>query len=385
MRQSYKFKLYVADRNKRLDRQRIAASRIYNHCIALHKRYYRMWGEHLAESRLKKRIAFMRKHLRPDWQCLGSQAVQDVVERIERGYKLFFQSVSSRKPGKNTRRVSPPTFRKSMRYRSFTLKQAGWKIQGDGRIRIGKCAYRFHQSRHIEGSIKTVSICRDSVGDFWVVFSVMLSESVKKRTVTGKTAGFDFGLTTFLTGSDGATIQAPQPLLQTLKAIRKASRQLSRKKRNSTSRKKARLALARLHRRVSNIRRNWQFQIAAKLALTLDVICIEDLSLQGMKRLWGRKISDLGWAEFVWILDWQCNKHGSTLVKIDRFLPSSKLCSHCGHIHNGLELKDRQWVSPSCGILHDRDKNAAVNIKREGLRLFATEYEAGCRLREKAA
>ena len=136
---------------------------------------------------------------------------------------------------------------------------------------------------------------------------------------------------------------------------------------------------------VSNIRRDWQFKTALDLARTFDVLCIENLSLAGMKRLWGRKVSDLAWADFVKILAWQCKKHGSTLVKVDRFFPSSKLCSQCGHIHKELGLKDRQWECPSCDAHHDRDKNAAVNIRREGLRLFALEYESECRIREKAA
>jgi putative transposase len=192
-------------------------------------------------------------------------------------------------------------------------------------------------------------------------------------------------LTTFLVGNDGTAIQSPQPLLMVLKTLRKASRRLSSKKKGSNGRKKARLALARLHRRVANIRRDWQFKIALELARTLDVICIEDLSLAGMKALWGRKVSDLAWSNFVKILAWQCKKHGSTLVKVDRFFPSYKLCSQCGHVNEQLELKDRQWVCPSCGARHDRDKTAAVNIKREGLRLLALEHEAGCRLMEKAA
>ena len=122
------------------------------------------------------------------------------------------------------------------------------------------------------------------------------------------------------------------------------------------------------------------------------MICIEDLGLQGMKALWGRKVSDLAWDDFVKILAWQCKKHGSILLKVDRFFSSSKLCSQCGHVHKDLGLKDRQWECTSCGAYHDRDKNAAVKIRRERLRLFALDHansrglsEDGCRLREKAA
>jgi len=382
MRQAYKYKLYAADRNSRLDRQRIVACQIWNHCIALHRRYYRMFGKHRSSSRLKHRIAIMRKYLRPEWQLLGSQSVQDVIERIDRSYERFFDWCKKR----TGRRVAPPKFKKRINYRSFTLKQAGWKLLGDDHIQIGHCSYKFHNSCPVDGQIKTVSIVRDAVGEFWIVFSVLNEAIAAKQTVTGNTAGLDFGLSTFATLSDRITIQAPQPLLQLLKQLRKACHNVSRKKKGSNGRRRAKLALALLYRRIASLRRDWQFQTAAKHAKSYDVICIEDLSLQGMKALWGRKVSDLAWADFALILKWQGLKYGCTVVEVDRFFPSSKLCSHCGHIHEGLKLKDRKWSCPSCGIHHDRDANAAVNIRREGLRLFAVrQHEAGHRLREKAA
>lgn len=381
MRQAYKYKLYTADRNSRLDRQRVVACRIWNHCIALHRRYYRMWGKHLSPNRLKKHIAFLRKHVYPEWQALGSQAVQDVIERIDKAYQRFFAWCKSR----SGRRVSPPKFKKRIRYKSFTLKQAGWKLLGNDHVQIGRCSYKFYNSRDIDGHIKTVTISRDAVGDWWIVFSVKCDGEVKSRTVTGKTAGLDFGLTTFITLSTGETIKAPQPLLRLLKTLKSASRNVSRKKKGSKSRCKAVLTLARLHRRITNIRLDWMHKTARYLAETFDVICIEDLSLEGMKRLWGRKVSDIAWNQFVLILEWHCLKAGSVLVKVDRFYPSSKTCSVCGYIHEGLLLKDRSWICSKCGKRHNRDENASLNIHSEGLRIFAQQYEAGHRLRKEAA
>lgn len=378
-RQAFKYKLYHADRNRRLNRQRIAAGQIWNHCIALHKRYYRRFKNHLSQNRLKARIAFVRNHLRPEWKQLGSQAVQDVIERIERGYKLFFKAVRD----KSGRKVRPPSFKKVSRYRSFTLKQAGWKLLAPDRVKIGGTAYRFHHSRDIEGAIKTVTVSRDAVGDFWIVFSVETKETAPIRAATGRTGGFDFGLKQFLTGSDGTAIQMPQPLKTDLKRLKKARRALSRKKRGSNGRKRARKALARLHRRIADRRRDFHHKLARDLAQKFDVICIEDLCLGGMKVLWGRKVSDLGFAEFVSILEHHCRKAGKSLIKIDRYFPSSKTCSCCGHVFRELSLRDRTWPCPNCGTVHDRDHNAAVNIEREGLRLHA--HQAGHRLEEEAA
>jgi putative transposase len=379
MRQAYKFKLHHAERNRRLDRQRVVAGRIWNHCIALHRRYYRRFGEHLGQGRLKKRIAYLRNHVRPEWRILGSQALQDVIERIERGYRLFFKACKS----SSARKVRPPSFRKVARYRSFTLKQAGWNRVGPGLVKIGGAVYRFQHCRDIAGRIKTATIGRDAVGDFWITFSVETALAAPDRVATGRTAGFDFGLKRFLTGSRGVTIDMPAFLRSGLKALRKASRALSRKRRGSNGRKRARLVLARLHRRIACRRRDFHHKLARELARTHDVICIEDLNLQGMKALWGRKVSDLAFAAFVAILEHHCRKQGCVLVKIDRFSPSSKRCSNCGHVHRGLALRDRIWICPNCGGIHDRDHNAAVNIEREGMRLYARQ--AGHRLEEEAA
>ena len=378
-RQAFKYKLYHADRNRRLNRQRIAAGRIWNHCIALHKRYHRRFGKHLSQNRLMARIAYLRNHVRSDWKVLGSQAVQDVVQRIERGYKLFFKAVRD----KSGRKVRPPTFKKVSRYRSFTLKQAGWKLISPGKVKVGGCVYRFHQSRAIEGKVKTVTLGRDSVGDFWITFSVETEDTAPKQAATGRTAGFDFGLKRFLSGSDGTEVQMPQPFKADLKRLQKANRDLSRKKRGSNGRKRARKALARLHRRIANRRRDFHHKQARELVQAFDVICIEDLNLAGMKSLWGRKVSDLGFAEFVSILEHHCCKAGKSLIKIDRYFPSSKTCSCCGHNHQELSLRDRAWTCPQCGVAHDRDHNAAINIEREGLRLFA--HQAGHRLEGEAA
>ena len=378
IRQAFKFKIYNSESNRRLNTQRVIAGQIWNYCIARHKRYYRRFGKHLHQNRLKKRVAYLRNHLQPEWKQLGSQAVQDVVERIERGYQLFFLA----KKQKSNRKIAPPSFRKVSKYRSFTLKQAGWKLLDNNRVKIGKKVFRFHNSRDIEGTIKTLTIGRDAVGDYWLVFSTVRKENYPDRVATGRTAGFDFGLKQFLTG-ENSSFTMPEPLKQNLAKLTKANRNLSRRKRGSNGRKKAKRCLSLLHRRIANQRRDFHHKLARELAQTYDVICLEDLNIQGMKQRWGRKVSDLGFAEFVSILGHHCQKAGAKLIKVDRFFPSSKTCSGCGHINHSLNLRDRTWMCPECSSKIHRDKNAATNIRREGLRLHATQ--AGHCLQEKAA
>lgn len=179
---------------------------------------------------------------------------------------------------------------------------------------------------------------------------------------TGKIAGFDFGLKTFFTCSDGSSIESPQFLKQSLNDIRKASRQHSRKLKGSANRERSRKHLVRKYEDVTNQRRDWFWKLAHNLTDRFDVLCFETLSLKGMQRLWGRKICDLALGEFLPILEWVAQKKGKRIVYIDPWYPSTKTCSCCGHLLDELDLSVRRWRCPSCHAVNDRDANAAQNI-----------------------
>lgn len=365
---AFAFKLYVSKRNRHLHRQIDVAAAIWNHCIALHRRYYRLYGKHLSSARLQLHITKLKK--RPAfafWNDLGSQAIQDIAQRIDRAYRRFFDSVKARKTGQKVSRVSPPGFKKRLKYRSFTLKQAGYKFLDGNRVRIGSRTYRYFQSRDIDGDAKTLTVKRDPLGDIYICLSVETTLETVNRTATGKMAGADFGLKTFLKLSDGSDVKSPEHLKGSLKAFRKASRELSRKKKGSMNRKKAKFNLARIHRTVKHRRDAFHWETANRLCGEYDVLCLEDLSLKGMQSLWGRKVSDLGFGNFVRVLETQARKHGTRLVFVDRFYPSTKTCSFCREVNGKVTLRDRRWECPVCGTIHDRDLNAAVNLLRVGI------------------
>lgn len=358
---TYSFKLYSAKRNRKLHKTINIAGYIYNHCIALHKRYYRMFGKSLTANRLKTHLTKLKKIEKYSfWNQVGSQSIQDIAERIDKGYKLFFRNL------KHKIRTAPPSFKKVRKYKSFTLKQAGYKYAGGNSVVIQGQKYKFHKSRDIEGKIKTVTIKRDALGDIYIFFVCEQESSNQVMARTGKSVGFDFGLKTFLKASDEKDIESPLFFKQNRNTIQKANRNLSRKQKGSNNRKRARLALASLHKRIANQRKDFHFKLAGNLAGEYATICIEDLNLKAMQKLWGRKISDLGFSDFVKILEYQASKTGSQIVKIPRFYPSSKTCSACGFVLEELPLKVRQWTCSNCGAEHDRDKNAAVNILRVG-------------------
>ena len=361
---TYKYKLYRNKKLRHLNQLIELHSEVYNYCIALHKRYYKMYHKYLPANELKKHLTKVKKRAdKARWNELGSQSIQDVVERIDRSYKAFFKAKKEHRRGRH----GAPRFKKRTKYTSFTLKQAGYQFHDVNHITILGKDYKYVAHRPFVGTVKTVTVKRDACGDYWlcVVCSREVPDLVPRK---GEAIGYDFGLKTFLTGSDGNCIESPRFFEANAYRLRSAQQELSRKKSGSNNRGRARLAVARTHRNTKNRRTDWFFKTAYRIAQSYADVCVEDLNMDGMKRLWGRKVSDYSFSEFVNILDYELRKSGGRLHMVDRFFPSSKTCSHCGHVVDDLPLSVREWDCPSCHHHLDRDINAAINILTEGMR-----------------
>jgi putative transposase len=293
------------------------------------------------------------------WNQLGSQAIQDITDRIDKAYKLFFRN---RKHGIKS---GTPNFKKRRNYKSFTLKQAGYKLLEDNRIKIGNKIFKYFKSQELQGNIKTLTVKRDKLGDIYIH---IVTDFVETRIAprTGEIVGFDFGLKTFLTASNGEDVISPLFFQQNRTSILKANRNLSKKSKGSNNRRKARKSLERQHKRVANQRNDFHWKLANKLTDRYDFMFFEDLNIKAMQMLWGKKISDLGFYSFMVKLNYLASVKGKTVFCINRFEPSSKTCSVCGYVNKGIELKEREWRCPECDTLHDRDKNASYNILRVG-------------------
>ncbi len=358
---TYKFKLYRSKKNKHLHQQINISGLIYNHCIALHRRYYRLFGTSLHAYALMKHITKLKKLPKYGyWNLVGSQAIQDVVQRIDKAYKLFFGNL------KRKVKTSPPGFKKVKKYSSFTLKHAGWKLLDSNRIKIQGIVYKFSKSRDIPADIKTVTIKRDSLGNFWLYFVVEEEIDQTNRILTGNSAGFDFGLKIFLKSSYDKDIESPLYYRAAMAELKTAQRNVSSKDKLSNNWRKAKANVARIYQTVVNKRRDWFFKLAHSLTDKYDQLFFEDLSMKGMQALWGRKIGDLARSEFMSILTYVAATKGKVVHLISRFYPSSKTCSDCGYVYQELKLSERSWACKGCGVIHDRDLNAALNIHREG-------------------
>lgn len=361
MLKCYKYKLYRTSKQKKLHKLANITGWVYNHIIALHKRYYRMYGKHLSRFKLQKHIAKLRKR-HEAWKRLGSQSVQMIIYRIELAYQNFFK--------KNIKR--PPTFKKSEKYKSFTYTQAGYKLNGNSvTINSLKATFRFFYSRPYEGVVKNITFKRDALGDFYIIICCKV-DAPKPVVKTGKTAGFDFGLKTYLTSSDKDEIMSPLFFKQNQKALAKANRKLDKKIKGSNNWYKAKAELNRVYRRISNQRNDFQWKLALQLVRQYDILCFEDLNLDGMKRLWGRKVSDLAFYSQMQKIEYLAKVNGKKVQKLDRFFPSSKLHFDCGHV-NKITLKDRSFACQGCGKILDRDFNAANNIHRQGIADYERE------------
>ena len=358
---TYKFKLYSNHGNRELHKTIDGHAHVWNHCVALQRRYYSIYGKYISKFRLINHISKLKRLPQfAHWNQLPSQSIQDVVSRIDKGYKAMFEARAKGKPW------GRPRFKPRRKYKSFTLLQAGWELLNSNNIRIGKCVYQYFKSRDIFGNPKRCTIKRDTIGDIYICVLTDYEDGDLNRVMTGKIAGFDFGLKRFLTGSHGHDIESPQFFKRSINAVKRANRNHCRKKKRSRNRERARLDLARKHRKIANQREDFHWKLAHQLTDEYDEIRLEDLNLQGMKALWGRKVSDLGFADFVKKLVYVAQKKGVKITFINKWYPSSKTCSVCGVVNEALNLRDRNWRCNDCGTVHDRDRNAAINIFRVG-------------------
>ena len=237
------------------------------------------------------------------------------------------------------------------------------------KVKVGGRIYKLVNDRLPKGQIKTLTIKRDKLGDLYACFSVEL-EIPQLEAMTGQIAGFDFGLKDFLTVHDGQEtyrIESPLFFKQSLHRIKALNRELSRKQRGSKARKRAKYNLAREHKRIADKRRDWFFKLAHHLTDTYDVLVFETLNLKAMVKLWGRKVSDLAFGEFLNILQYIAQLKGCVVHFVDRFFPSSKKCHNCGHIKSDLQLSERWWRCQNCQQVNDRDGTASMNIRTEGI------------------
>ena len=215
----------------------------------------------------------------------------------------------------------------------------------------------------------SVTISKNKCNQYFA--SVLVETEIIQKIKTGKSIGLDIGIKTFLSGSDGSTVENPKFLRDSQAKLTKAQRNLSRKKKGSARRKKAKLKTARIHTNIANKRKDFIHKETTRLVTEFDFIGIEDLNVAGMVKnhKLAKSISDASFSEFYSVLSYKAAWHGKEVIKIGRFYPSSKTCSCCGWKNDELTLSDRIFKCKSCNLEIDRDHNASINILEEALRV----------------
>ena len=281
----------------------------------------------------------------------------------------------------STHKRGHPRFKKCKKHKGMTFSGEQVKIEKvldaeqnkrnhpTYRIRINGHWYRFALHREVQGLVKQVQVTRDRLGDIYITLTEDYSEVIYKPK-TGKAEGFDFGIKDFLTGSDYQRYASPMFYKHNATQPAKAQRQHSRKVKGSKNQERSRRDIARLHKKTANQRADHHWKLALSLCRNFDIMFFEDLNLAGMKQLWGKQVSDLAFGEFLEKLKHQSKKRIRSVLKIGRWIPSTKCCCVCGHHNKDLTLVDRQWTCPSCSTHLDRDHNAAMNILMEGVASF---------------
>ena len=304
------------------------------------------------------------------WNIPYAWSLQNILKRLSQSFREMKTLGRGHPEFKSCKKHKGMTFRSEQVCIEKVLDaQKHQRNHPTYKIRLNGRWYRFALQRKIQGKIKEVHVSRDALGDVYITLTEDYSEVIPEPK-TGKAEGFDMGIKDFLTTSGGKRYTSPMFYKQNTKKLTAAQKVLSGKVKGSQNRERAKQQVARIHKKTENQRTDHHWKLAIELCREFDILFFEDLNLEGMKRLWGKQVSDLAFGEFMRKLKHQSKKRIKSVLKIDKWTPSTKCCSVCNDKNETLTLSDRSWTCPSCHTHLDRDQNAAINILKEGVASF---------------
>lgn len=332
----------------------------WNNSLAETQKVYQETGKGLGQYQLNARLPQLKSEI--EW--LGethSQVLQSVSLHLSRAFVNFFE-----------RRAKYPQFKSKHRKQSIQYPQ-GVKVVDACKVYLPKIGHvKAIVHRELAGSIKTVTVSKDPSGKY---FASILCENLVAMpdiSLNGKILGIDVGLTDLAVTSDGSKFANLKHVLKAQKNLAKKQQHLSRKAKGSNTRNKARILVAKAHERVANARQDYLHKLSTRLVNENQVIAVEDLHVKGMMKNHNlaRAIGDAGWGSFTNMLKYKTARQGKGYIEVNRFFASSKTCSCCMHAQAKMPLDVRMWTCDQCGAKHDRDINAAINIRNEAQRMI---------------
>ena len=374
MNRAYKYRLYPDGAQRTLFAQTFGCARLlYNDCLAWFKAEYRAASEEVRPMGHLPLVTYF-KGEHPFMKDVDSLALMNARKNFERALDNFFDSRSGKRKG---RRMGFPEFKKKGKCRdSYTTNNQGGTVAvREDAVRLPKAGWvraSVHRGIPEDGRILSATVSRDRDGRHYVSVLVETPDRAPVRKFDPsslRVVGLDMSLSHFVISSDpedGSTkAKYVRRYRESERRIRRLSRALHRKAKDSANREKARTALARAHSKAARKRQDFVCKQALHYAREYDVIVLEDIDLQAMSRSLhlGKSVMDMGFGDFRRRLSYKCAEYGSALLYADRWFPSSKTCHECGAVNHALTLSDREWTCPHCGAVLDRDRNAAENLR----------------------
>ena len=372
MLRAYKYRIYPTEEQKVLLAKTFGCCRfVYNWALNLKIEAYRQEKKSIAYKEVQDRMV---NELKKENQWLtevNSQALLNSIRNLDTAYKNFFR---------DTHAIGFPKFKSRKSKQSFQCPQHCSVDFKKGTLSIPKAKdIPAVLHRRFKGTVKTVTVSMTPSGKYFA--SVLVDTDIQElpaSPVQGDTAlGIDLGIKSLAVCSDGRTFDNPKNLQHSLDRLALLQKRLNRKQKGSANRNKARIRVARLQEHIANCRKDNLHKITHALTHDSQVrtLYMEDLNVKGMQRNHhlAQAVGDASFGMFLTMLEYKCRWYGVNLIKIDRFAPSSKTCGQCGYVYKGLKLSERSWICPECGTHHNRDFNAACNIKEFGLKALPSE------------
>ncbi len=364
MLKTFKYRLYPNQEQQVLLAKHFGCTRyIYNYALENKIKLYKQEEKTISSFDLIKQLVQLKQEPDTCWlKEVNSQSLQQSILHLDKAFSSFFK-----------KKTNFPRFKSRHKKQSFSCPQSVKVNFLDSTVKLPKIGrIKTIFSRQFNGQVKTCTISKTRTNKYFISILVETGEPLPTKPDINPTTtiGIDLGLKDFAITSDGKKIDNPRYLRSSEARLKILQRRASRKVKKSNNRKKGFLKVAGMHEKIHNQRDDFLHKVSTELISENQTICLENLAVKNMikNNNLAKSISDVSWSRFVTFMKYKSEWYGVNLIQIGRFEPSSKMCSVCGVVNKDLKLEHRKWRCLSCEVLHDRDVNAAINIKRMGLK-----------------
>jgi putative transposase len=359
---TYKFRIYPNAEQRELLAKHFGCCRFaYNHFLEERKKAYETEKKTLSLYETHHMIAMMRQSEEYKWlNEVYGHSLQYSLRCIDGAYKKFFKQQGGF-----------PKFHSKRDKQSCTFPDNVKIVDGKLKLMKFKTPIAMKMHREVIGVVKRATVSMTPTHKYYA--SILVAEDCPIYDATQSEVGIDVGIKEMAVCSNGERVANPKYLETSEKHLKHLQREVSRKKKGSNGRRRARQRLSRFHEKVANRRKDYIHKFTSRIVRDNQTVCVEDLNVKGMEsnHHLAKSVASVSFGEIARQLEYKCRWHGRTFVKAERFYPSSKTCNHCGAVNNKLALADREWVCPSCGEVIDRDYNAALNILKRGKEILS--------------